>query len=126
MQLACLCQEKVYHLGEWMRNFHGAARRQLALKYHPDKAAGPGQREAADKLFKLISGAHRRAVQRGASGGTTTWRRCVGRCRCRGPAACSEAWELLWRHLQVPCQQQNAGGHAAASQGRCLHHNIIP
>ena len=32
--------------------------RQLALKYHPDKAAGPGQREAADKLFKLISAAH--------------------------------------------------------------------
>ena len=32
--------------------------RQLALKYHPDKAAGPGQREAADKLFKLVSSAH--------------------------------------------------------------------
>lgn len=32
--------------------------RNLALKYHPDKASGPGQGEAADKLFKLISSAH--------------------------------------------------------------------
>lgn len=32
--------------------------RQLALKHHPDKAAGPGQREAADKLFKLVSNAY--------------------------------------------------------------------
>ncbi len=32
--------------------------RQLALKYHPDKAGNPGQRAASDKLFKLISNAH--------------------------------------------------------------------
>lgn len=32
--------------------------RQLALKYHPDKASGPGMAEAADKLFQLVSCAH--------------------------------------------------------------------
>ena len=32
--------------------------RQLALRFHPDKACGPGQKEAAEKLFRLISHAH--------------------------------------------------------------------
>ena len=32
--------------------------RQLALRFHPDKACGAGQKEAAEKLFRLISHAH--------------------------------------------------------------------
>lgn len=32
--------------------------RQLALRFHPDKASGLGQQEAADRLFRLISTAH--------------------------------------------------------------------
>ena len=32
--------------------------RQLALRFHPDKASGPGQKEAAEKLFRLVSDAH--------------------------------------------------------------------
>ena len=32
--------------------------RQLALRFHPDKACGPGQKDAAEKLFRLISHAH--------------------------------------------------------------------
>ncbi|EIE19499.1 DnaJ-domain-containing protein [Coccomyxa subellipsoidea C-169] len=32
--------------------------RQLALKYHPDKASTPGQKAASDKLFRLVSSAH--------------------------------------------------------------------
>ncbi len=31
--------------------------RQLALRFHPDKASGPGQKEAAEKLFRLVSDA---------------------------------------------------------------------
>ena len=30
----------------------------MALRFHPDKASGPGQKEAAEKLFRLISDAH--------------------------------------------------------------------
>ena len=51
------CPHRIMHIA-FYQGVACANCRQLALKYHPDKAGNAGQRAASNKLFKLISNAH--------------------------------------------------------------------